>query len=67
MNVMPYVQRLKAAGFSGEILDRAVAMAGANCRIYLALCQAVRDGMRPEKALESIGTVSVKSGWAGNA
>lgn len=55
MNVMEQIQRLEAAGFSEELLDRAVAMAGANRFHYRVLCQAVEEkGLSPIEALRRL-------------
>ena len=59
MDVMDQMKRLHAVGFREELLDRAVAMAGAQRLVYYALCDAVMSkGMSPEQALEA-----VENGW----
>lgn len=57
MNVMRYMRQLESAGFAGETLDRAVALAGASRIIYMALYHAVADqGLSPEAALRTVET-----------
>lgn len=53
MNVMPYLQKLETIGFSEELLDRAIVVAGANRLRYTALYEAVaQEGLAPVEALE---------------
>lgn len=59
MDITDQVQRLYAAGFRDELLDRAVVLAGARRLVYSALYDAVMiQGMTPEEALQS-----VESSW----
>lgn len=52
---MPFMQELEAVGFREELLDRAVAMAGADRLLYRRLCCAVsEDGMAPRDALDAV-------------
>ena len=45
---MPYMRQLEAAGFREELLDRAVALAGADRMRYRRLCSAVTEqGLLP--------------------
>ena len=55
LDIMPYMQQLEAAGFREELLDRAVALAGADRLIYRRLCSAVTEnGLRPVEALSAL-------------
>lgn len=55
MNIIPFMRELEAAGFQGELLDRAVALAGANRLLYRRLCSAVSEGgMVPRDALDAV-------------
>ena len=52
MDVTRYIAQLESLGFTEELLDRAVAAAGANRFFYQALFQAVKEqGCSPEQAL----------------
>lgn len=55
MNVTQYLRQLEAAGFQAELLDQAVALAGARRMVYAALCSAVEEqGLPPAEALRSV-------------
>ena len=55
MDIMPYMRQLGAAGFREELLDRAVALAGADRLLYRRLCRAVSEGgMAPGEALDTV-------------
>lgn len=55
MNVMQQIQQLEAVGFAEELLDRAVAAAGANRLFYQELCRAVKEkGLSPAEALNLV-------------
>ncbi len=59
MDITEQAQRLHAVGFRDELLDRAVALAGARRLVYKALLNAVAaQDMTPEEALQA-----VESGW----
>ncbi len=61
MNVMQHIRRLEAAGFAGETLDRAVALAGASRLVYEALCGAVESrGLSPAEALQAVETADAQ-------
>ena len=52
MDVTRHIRQLEAAGFTEEILDRAIALAGANRLAYQMLHQAVTlRGLSPAEAL----------------
>ena len=52
MDVTRHIRQLEAAGFTEEILDRAIALAGANRLAYQMLHQAVTlQGLSPAEAL----------------
>ncbi|MDO4316157.1 MAG: hypothetical protein Q4C45_10280 [Oscillospiraceae bacterium] len=51
------MRQLETMGFTEEILDRAIAAAGASRLAYLALTRAVTDqGMSPAEALRTLET-----------
>ena len=55
LDIMPYMRQLEAAGFREELLDRAVALAGADRLIDRRLCSAVTEnGLRPVEALSAL-------------
>ena len=55
MDVTRHIRQLEAAGFTEEILDRAIALAGANRLAYQMLHQAVTSrGMTPADAVRSL-------------
>lgn len=55
---MGQIRQLERAGFSEELLDRAVALAGGQRMVYAALCGAVeRQAMTPEEALRTVEQV----------
>lgn len=55
MNITKQIRQLERAGFSGETLDRAIALAGGSRLIYLALCGAVEQrSMTPASALAAV-------------
>jgi hypothetical protein len=55
MDITRQIRQLEAAGFSGGILDRAIALAGANRLAYQMLHQAVTcRGLTPADALRSL-------------
>ena len=55
MNIIPLMQELEAVGFWEELLDRAVALAGADRLLYRRLCRAVSEGgMAPGEALDTV-------------
>lgn len=55
VNIIPFVQELEAVGFREELLDRAVALAGADRLLYRRLCRAVSEGgMAPGEALDTV-------------
>lgn len=55
MNIIPLMQELEAVGFREELLDRAVALAGADRLLYRCLCRAVSEGdMAPQEALDAV-------------
>ena len=55
MNVTQHIRQLEAIGFSAEILDRAIALAGANRLAYQTLHQAVTSrGLSPADALRAL-------------
>lgn len=52
MDVTKQIRQLERLGFSGGVLDRAVAVAGSKRMVYLALCGAVeQQAMTPTEAL----------------
>ena len=52
MDVTKQIRQLERLGFSGGVLDRAVAVAGSKRMVYLALCGAVEQrAMTPAEAL----------------
>lgn len=52
---MAQIQKLERMGFSGHMLDRAVALAGSRRLVYDALCRAVGErAMTPAEALEAV-------------
>lgn len=59
MDITDQAQRLHTVGFRDELLDHAVALAGARRLVYRALYDAVTtQGMTPEEALQA-----VECGW----
>ena len=55
MDIMPYMRQLEAAGFREELLDRAVALAGADRMRYRRLCSAVTEqGLLPREAIAAL-------------
>ena len=55
VNIIPLMQELEAVGFREELLDRAVALAGADRLLYRRLCRAVSEGgMAPQEALDAV-------------
>lgn len=55
MNVTPYLRKLEAAGYTGELLDRAVVLAGGNRLLYQRLWKAVDEQcMTPAAALHAL-------------
>lgn len=55
MDVTAHMRQLETVGFTGEILDRAIAAAGASRLAYQALIQAVSNqGMSPAEALHTL-------------
>ena len=55
MNVTQHIRQLEAVGFSAEVLDRAVALAGADRLTYQMLHQAVTSrGLTPADALRTL-------------
>ena len=55
MNVTKQIQKLKGMGFSGHILDRAIALAGSRRLVYDALYRAVEErAMTPAEALRTV-------------
>ncbi len=52
MNITPYMKKLETAGYTGELLDRAVVLAGGNRVLYQRLYEAVdKLYMTPAAAL----------------
>lgn len=52
MNITPYMKKLETAGYTGELLDRAVVLAGGNRVLYQKLYEAVdKLRMTPTAAL----------------
>ena len=52
---MPFMRQLEAAGFQEELLDRAVALAGADRMLYRRLCNAVfEEGIMPQEAIHAL-------------
>ena len=55
MNVTGQIRKLEQMGFSGCVLDRAVALAGSRRLVYEDLCRAVEErAMTPAEALRSV-------------
>lgn len=55
MNITPYMKKLETAGYTGELLDRAVVLAGGNRVLYQKLYEAVdKLCMTPAAALYAL-------------
>ena len=55
MNVTGQIRKLEQMGFSGCVLDRAVALAGSRRLVYDALCRAVEErALTPAEALRTV-------------
>lgn len=55
MNITPYMKKLEATGYTGELLDRAVVLAGGNRLLYQQLLEAVDQlRMTPVDALHHV-------------
>lgn len=54
MDVTGQIRQLELAGFVGDELDHAVALAGSRRLVYTALLQEIRRGAPPEEALRLV-------------
>ena len=55
MNVTGQIRNLERMGFSGYVLDHAVALAGSRRLVYEDLCRAVEErAMTPVEALRTV-------------
>ena len=62
MDVTRHIRQLEAAGFTEEILDRAIALAGANRLAYQMLHQAVISrGLTPADAVRFLESGQLKN------
>lgn len=62
MDVTRHIRQLEAVGFTEEVLDRAIALAGANRLAYQMLHQAVTSqGLTPADAVRSLESGYLKN------
>lgn len=54
MDVTGQIRQLELAGFAGDELDHAVALAGSRRLVYAALLREIRRGARPKEALQMV-------------
>lgn len=54
MDVTGQIRQLELAGFAGDELDHAVAMAGSRRLVYAALLREIQRGARPKEALQMV-------------
>ena len=54
MDVTGQIRQLELAGFVGDELDHAVALAGSRRLVYAALLQEIRQGAPPREALRLV-------------
>ena len=54
MDVTGQIRQLELAGFAGDELDHAVALAGSRRLVYAALLREIQRGARPKEALRLV-------------